>query len=79
MAKATPVAERVGITKPVLKDEDLRLILDISISLFYRMKGEGKFDGLMCKPQLTKNTRYSGALVQQWVDGGSNALARRIG
>ncbi len=72
MAKATAVdrteVERMSIAHP-LKDEDLRAILGISVSLFYKNKGEGKYDGLMCLPRITGNTRYSATLVQRWAEG----------
>ncbi len=80
--KAATLTTRWGLDEAipaVMKDDDLRRVSGISVSLFYKNKGEGKFDGLMCKPQLTKNTRYSGALVQKWIEGGSTALARRVG
>jgi hypothetical protein len=73
MANASETfTERWGLDEKVpavMNDADLRRVLDISVSAFYQMKKDGKFDGLMCKPQITKNTRYSGALVSRWIAG----------
>jgi hypothetical protein len=59
-----------AVTVPeVLTDRELRELLKISKSHFYDLKERKKFVHLMCQPQLTGSTRYSGKLVAEWMEG----------
>lgn len=61
------------LTQPLegrqLGDRELMARLEMSRSTFYALKAEGKFDFLLARPQLTKVSRYCGALVKLYVDG----------
>jgi hypothetical protein len=69
--KATPWPTTEPLPS-VLRDRDLMRVLDVSTDTFYRLKAEGKFDGWMCLPQLTRSTEYSGELVDRWRKGGES-------
>lgn len=54
---------------PLLTDHDLRRILKVGRTTFYKLKKLGRFRALLVSPQLTPATLYSPALVQRWIDG----------
>lgn len=53
----------------LLTDAQLRLVLGVGWTTFYRLKKLGRFRELVAHPTLTPTVRYSGLRVQQWVDG----------
>lgn len=53
----------------LLRDDDLRQVLGVSWSTFYRLKKLGRFRPLIVQPVLTTTIRYSGLLVERWVKG----------
>jgi hypothetical protein len=69
----------VGCPFPaLLTDADLRAVLGVSWSTFYRLKKLDRFRDLVASPVLTPTARYSGFLVAQWVRGEATA-ARSLG
>lgn len=55
---------------PALRDTDLMRLVGLRSSQFYKRKARGDFRFLELRPQLPNaGTRYSRALVQQWLDG----------
>ncbi len=53
----------------LLTDAQLREVLGVSWSTFYRLKKLGRFRALLVQPVLTATPRYSGLLVERWVKG----------
>lgn len=53
-----------------LRDHELRAVLGLGHSSFFRRKRAGHFRFLEIQPQLpVADTMYSGALVDRWLDG----------
>jgi hypothetical protein len=53
----------------LLKDRQLRRVLGVGHSYFFRLKKQGRYDALMVLPRLVNGTRYSGELVRRYVSG----------
>lgn len=68
-----------GDLLPPLTDDDLRRVLGIGWTTFYRMKKLGRFDALVVTPSYTPTVRYSRRLVQAWLDGQAVSHARSFG
>lgn len=63
----------------LLTDADLRLVLGVGWTTFYRLKRLGRFRALVADPVMTPTVRYSGFLVRQWADGGGLSTVRTFG
>jgi len=69
----------VGDTLPaVLVLEDLARLLGISHSRAAHLAAAGEFDAFELTPRIGRRLRYSGAKLQRWLDGPTDAPASRF-
>jgi hypothetical protein len=58
----------------LLTTSQLRRVLGIWTSYFYRLKAQGRYDALRVLPAPVNGTRYSGELVRRYVSGDLSAV-----
>jgi hypothetical protein len=66
----------LNYTGLLLGDSQLMTIIGVSRTKFYAMKKAGAYDFLKVRPQLSGHTRYSGTLVQNWIEGAGRSWRR---